>query len=127
MPYGVEEMTFLKEEEVFPTVTDSAGSEKFEDSSKSSVSEAPLKEEVTEANDTNVVAAGKRKLSDSSDKQAEKKVSPLFQSCLYNWFQPAPFFLYLLPGLINDGRQMAPRLTSFCFRKLINLLIVGLN
>ncbi|RDY05479.1 HIV Tat-specific factor 1-like protein, partial [Mucuna pruriens] len=69
-PYGVEEMTFLEEEEVFPTITDSDASEKFEDSSKLSVSVPTLKEEANEENNTNVVADRKRKL---SDKQTDKK------------------------------------------------------
>ncbi|TKY52034.1 HIV Tat-specific factor 1-like [Spatholobus suberectus] len=68
-PYGVEEMTFLQEEEVFPT-TNSDASEKFEDNSKLIVSTPSLKEEANEANNTNVVADGKRKL---SDKQTDKK------------------------------------------------------
>lgn len=74
-PYGVEEMTFLEEEEVFPTLTSSEASEKFEDSSTLSVSAASLKEE---ANTTNMVEDekrdGKRKL---SDKQTDKKVASL--------------------------------------------------
>ncbi|KAF1878514.1 hypothetical protein Lal_00047183 [Lupinus albus] len=67
VPYGLEEMTFLHEEEVFPTVTDLEASEKFEDSSKLSVSAVPLKEE---ANNTDVADNKKRKL---PDKPAEKK------------------------------------------------------
>ncbi|KAL2325267.1 hypothetical protein Fmac_024325 [Flemingia macrophylla] len=72
-PYGVEEMTFLQEEEVFPTIPDSDTSEKLEDSSTLSVSVPSLKEEANETNEaknTNVVADGKRKL---SDKQTDKK------------------------------------------------------
>jgi HIV Tat-specific factor 1 len=71
LPYGVEEMTFLKEEEVFPIVTDSDASKIVEDSSELSVSATSLKEETKEANNTSVVADGKRKL---SDKPEEKKV-----------------------------------------------------
>ncbi|CAL0299972.1 unnamed protein product [Lupinus luteus] len=67
VPYGLEEMTFLHEEEVFPTVTDLEASEKFEDSSKLSVSAVPLKEE---ANNTDMENDKKRKL---PDKPAEKK------------------------------------------------------
>ncbi|CAJ1976332.1 unnamed protein product [Sphenostylis stenocarpa] len=69
-PYGLEDMTFLQEEEVFPTITNSDASEKFEDGSKLVVSEPSLKEEANEANNTNVVAGGKRKL---SDQQTDKK------------------------------------------------------
>ncbi|KAK7356793.1 hypothetical protein VNO80_16070 [Phaseolus coccineus] len=75
-PYRVEDMTFLQEEEVFPTITNSDASEKFEDSSKLGVSDPSLKEEVNEenkaneANDISVVAGGKRKL---SDQQTDKK------------------------------------------------------
>lgn len=69
-PYGVEEMTFLQEEEVFPTIPDSDASEKLEDSSKLFVSAPSLKEEVNEEKNTDVVADGKRKL---SDKQTDKK------------------------------------------------------
>ncbi|XP_027365394.1 splicing factor U2AF-associated protein 2 isoform X2 [Abrus precatorius] len=68
--YGVEDMTFLQEEEVFPTITDPEASEKFEDSSKLSVSADSLKEEANEANNTNVVVDGKRK---HPDKQTDKK------------------------------------------------------
>lgn len=71
--YGLEEMTFLQEEEVFPTITDSDASEKLEDSSILSVSEPSLKEEANEANEANntsAVAGGKRKF---SDKQTDKK------------------------------------------------------
>ncbi|KAK7269053.1 hypothetical protein RIF29_21768 [Crotalaria pallida] len=67
LPYGLEDMTFLQEEEVFPTVTDLETSEKLEDSSKLSVSAVPLKEE---ADNTDTAADKKRKL---SDKPAEKK------------------------------------------------------
>ncbi|KAH1037341.1 hypothetical protein GLYMA_20G218800v4 [Glycine max] len=66
-PYGVEEMTFLEEEEVFPTIPNSDASEKFEDSPKLSVSVPPLKEE---ENNTNVISGGKRML---SDQQTDKK------------------------------------------------------
>ncbi|KAL1340059.1 hypothetical protein AAHE18_U090700 [Arachis hypogaea] len=66
-PYGVEEMTFLEEEEVFPTVTGSDASEKLEDTSKLTAPSEPLNED---PNNTNVVTDGKRKL---SDKPAEKK------------------------------------------------------
>ncbi|KAL5138964.1 HIV Tat-specific factor 1 [Glycine soja] len=69
-PYGVQEMTFLEEEEVFPTIPISDASEKFEDSPKLSVSVPPLKEETNEANNTNVVSGEKRKL---SDQQTDKK------------------------------------------------------
>ncbi|XP_061342617.1 splicing factor U2AF-associated protein 2 [Gastrolobium bilobum] len=75
-PYGVEEMTFLQEEEVFPKVPDSEASEKFEDSSKLSVSTASSKEEENKEskenkeNNTNAIADGKRKLSDT---EADKK------------------------------------------------------
>ncbi|CAL0316648.1 unnamed protein product [Lupinus luteus] len=67
LPYGLEEMTFLHEEEVFTTVTDLEASEKFEDSSKLSISTLPLKEE---DNYTDTAEDKKRKL---SDKPAEKK------------------------------------------------------
>lgn len=76
-------MTFLQEEEVFPTITDSDASEKLEDSSKLSVSEPSLKEEANEANEANntsAVAGGKRKF---PDKQTDKKVNFFFPSCLY--------------------------------------------
>ncbi|KAG2402167.1 uncharacterized protein HKW66_Vig0233630 [Vigna angularis] len=72
-PYGVEDMTFLQEEEVFPTITNSDASEKIEDSSELVVSDPSLKEEPNETNETNnasVVAGGKRKL---SDQQTDKK------------------------------------------------------
>lgn len=78
-------MTFLQEEEVFPTITDTDASEKLEDSSKLSVSVPSLKEEANEANNTNVLADGKRKL---SDKETDKKVHLFFPSCLYQWFHP---------------------------------------
>ena len=82
-------MTFLQEEEVFPTVTGSDASEKLEDSSKLSASAECLKEE---PNNTNVVTDGKRKL---SDKPAEKKVLLFFPCCLYKWLHPAPFFFFV--------------------------------
>jgi len=72
-------MTFLEEEEVFPTIPISDASEKFEDSPKLSVSVPPLKEETNEANNTNVVSGEKRKL---SDQQTDKKVPLFFPSCL---------------------------------------------
>lgn len=72
-------MTFLKEEEVFPTVTDSDASKILEDSSKLSVPTI-LKEEAHEANNANVVADGKRKLSDD---QAEKKVPSLYSFYIF--------------------------------------------
>lgn len=81
-------MTFLQEEEVFPAVTDSDASEKFKDSATLSVSADSSKEE---ANNTNMVADGKRKL---SDKQADKKVLLLFLSCLNKWLHP-PHFSYI--------------------------------
>ena len=65
-------MTFLQEEEVFPTLTDSNASLKLEESSTLDSSATSIKEE---ANNFNKVADekkdGKRKL---SDKQADKKV-----------------------------------------------------
>jgi len=90
-------MTFLQEEEVFPTITNSDASEKFEDSSKLGVSDPSLKEEVNnanktnEANDISVVAGGKRKL---SDQQTDKKVPLFFPYCLYQ--SPRCIFLSLL-------------------------------
>ncbi|KAK7278293.1 hypothetical protein RJT34_23319 [Clitoria ternatea] len=69
-PYGVEEMTFLKEDEVFPTITIPDTSENIEDDSKASVSADSLKDETNEAINTNVEADKKRKL---SDKPTEKK------------------------------------------------------
>lgn len=82
-------MTFLKEEEVFPIVTDSDASKVVEDSSELSVTAASSKEETNEANNTSMVADGKRKL---SDKQDEKKVSPICSSYLYKWLHTATFF-----------------------------------
>ena len=69
-------MTFLEEEEVFPTIPNSDASEKFEDSPKLSVSVPPLKEE---ENNTNVISGGKRML---SDQQTDKKVRLFFPSYL---------------------------------------------
>lgn len=120
-------MTFLQEEEVFPTVTDSDASEKVEDSSKLSVSVTSLKDEANEANNTNVVADGKRKL---SDKEADKKVSSLCPSYLYQCFTSLHFSYFRcfhLEMSTSYGRQMTSPLMPFCFRKLINLLTVGLN
>ncbi|WJX19144.1 hypothetical protein P8452_08864 [Trifolium repens] len=76
LPYGVEEMTFLKEEEVFPIVTDSDASKIVEDSSELSVSATSLKEETKEANNTSVVADGKRKLSDKPEEKKEANKPP---------------------------------------------------
>lgn len=76
LPYGVEEMTFLKEEEVFPIVTDSDASKIVEDSSKSSVSATSIKEETTEAKNTSVVAVGKRKHSDKPEEKKEANKPP---------------------------------------------------
>ncbi|KAK7310268.1 hypothetical protein RJT34_07676 [Clitoria ternatea] len=87
-PYGVKEMTFLKEDEVFLTITIPDASENIEDDSKASVSADSLKDETNEVINTNVEADKKRKL---SDKPTEKKVLPLFQSCLYQWFHPDSF------------------------------------
>jgi len=93
-------MTFLKEEEVFPIVTDSDASKIVEDSSKSSVSATSVKEETTEANNTSVVADGKRK---HSDKPEEKKVSAaICSSYLYKWLHPTYFFSSLLLSLRNE-------------------------
>ncbi|XP_073223932.1 uncharacterized protein [Cicer arietinum] len=75
-PYGVEEMTFLKEEEVFPIVTDSDASKVVEDSSELSVTAASSKEETNEANNTSMVADGKRKLSDKQDEKKEPNKPP---------------------------------------------------
>ncbi|XP_019427745.1 PREDICTED: splicing factor U2AF-associated protein 2-like isoform X1 [Lupinus angustifolius] len=73
VPYGLEEMTFLHEEEVFPKVTDLEASEKFEDSSKLSVSAVPLKEE---ANNTNMADDKKRKLPDKPPEKKEANKPP---------------------------------------------------
>lgn len=84
-------MTFLQEEEVFPTITNSDASEKIEDSSELVISDPSLKEEANETNETNnasVVAGGKRKL---SDQQTDKKVPLFFPSCLYQWFNHNAF------------------------------------
>lgn len=69
-------MTFLKEEEVFPTVPDSDTSKIVEDSSELNVSATALKEESKEES-TDMVADRKRKL---SDKPEEKKVSIIWSS-----------------------------------------------
>lgn len=71
-------MTFLKEEEVFPTVPDSDASKVVEESSELNVSATSLKEETKEES-TDMVANGKRKL---SDKPEEKKVSIICSSYL---------------------------------------------
>ncbi|PNY06988.1 hiv tat-specific factor 1-like protein [Trifolium pratense] len=76
LPYGVEEMTFLKEEEVFPIVTDSDASKIVEDSSELSVPATSLKQEINEANNTSVLADGKRKLSDKPEEKKEANKPP---------------------------------------------------
>ncbi|KAK7317543.1 hypothetical protein RJT34_01874 [Clitoria ternatea] len=59
-PYGVEEMTFLKEDEVFLTITILDASENIEDDSKASVSADSLKDETNEAINTHVEADKKK-------------------------------------------------------------------
>ncbi|XP_058770658.1 splicing factor U2AF-associated protein 2 [Vicia villosa] len=75
LPYGVEEMTFLKEEEVFPTVPDSDTSKIVEDSSELNVSATALKEESKEES-TDMVADRKRKLSDKPEEKKEANKPP---------------------------------------------------
>ncbi|KAI4302074.1 hypothetical protein L6164_035291 [Bauhinia variegata] len=69
-PYDLEEMTFSQEEEVFPVLTGSDPSTKYEDSSTLHVSAAPTKEGENNTNKEDRKKDGKRKL---SDKQADKK------------------------------------------------------
>ncbi|KAK4263447.1 hypothetical protein QN277_028850 [Acacia crassicarpa] len=80
-PYGVEEMTFLEEEEVFPSLTGLDASVK-DDDSKLICSVASSKEEV---NVTNIGAEGKkdgkRKLSDKQDDKKEANKPP------NSWFE----------------------------------------
>ncbi|KAK7301351.1 hypothetical protein RJT34_12214 [Clitoria ternatea] len=59
-PYGVEEMTFLKEDEVFLIITIPDASKNIEDDSKASVSADSLKDETNEAINTNVEADKKK-------------------------------------------------------------------
>ncbi|KAK7311216.1 hypothetical protein RJT34_09207 [Clitoria ternatea] len=69
-PYGVKEMTFLKEDEVLLTITIPDASENIKDDSKASVSADSLKDETNKEINTNVEADKKRKF---SDKLTEKK------------------------------------------------------
>ncbi|CAI8603221.1 unnamed protein product [Vicia faba] len=73
--YGVEDMTFLKEEEVFPTVPDSDAPKVVEDSSELNDSATSLKEETKEES-TDIVANGKRKLSDKPEEKKEANKPP---------------------------------------------------
>lgn len=83
-------MTFLQEEDVFPSLTDSEASVKLEDGSNLDNSAASTKEE---ANITNVVGEvkrdGKRKLSDNKD---DKKVPLPVSSCV---FRRHPFYIFV--------------------------------
>ncbi|KAF7817725.1 splicing factor U2AF-associated protein 2 [Senna tora] len=80
-PYGVEEMTFLQEEEVFPSLTGSDDSLKIEDDSKLSISVASTKEEVNMTNVVEGKSDGKRKLSDKQDEKKEANKPP------NSWFE----------------------------------------
>ncbi|XP_054823905.1 splicing factor U2AF-associated protein 2-like [Prosopis cineraria] len=75
-PYGVEEMTFLEEEEVFPSLTGSDASLKDEGSKLSSSMASTKEEESVTDMGAEGKNDGKRKLSDKQDEKKEANKPP---------------------------------------------------